>query len=540
MESGFFCFILASCLAVYSSYTVSSHREWDEVVMVEQNTSATLVCTGARLRGDISINWKVKLVDTDEWKLILSASEKKKFSGGASKPSMRLTDDNFRNTGDFSLVVSPEVADAGLYSCLIQKQERKVKERIFLLTVLTVGFFPPPPVRQYSTLRLFAKAIPVFSVSEITWTAPGGLPMKTEKWQTSGTVTKVPQVQNADGGTYTCTVYPRDSSSGVLAVRVDVSVDASKVASFTNISHGNEMSTATQALKPVLLACPSSQGDYVRLHWLSPDTNDYSKIKIVYDYDRWRGLTKTHSNKLRLAGPPYDSQAGSFSFLLTPDLKDGGLYICEVTLNDVIFSQRTKLSVLKVKTSLYPSKLNLLCLYSERSNIRGAMWKHDNKSRRLQISSGGPGSISTTLPLPITPDVAGNYTCSLQLKNGQTIQAVQAVTAPPTESVTPSFLHPSLSALLLLVPLVSAAVGVLLWRQKHISDHGIEQSLSVQSGEAENIYENPEDIRQAPPQSSVYMIRAVSGLITYPHLIPIQLSHPLSSQLQQKAFYKQE
>lgn len=35
--------------------------------------------------------------------------------------------------------------------------------------------------------------------------------------------------------------------------------------------------------------------------------------------------------------------------------------------------------------------------------------------------------------------------------------------------ITPS-LHPSLSALLLLVPLVAAAVSVLLWRQKHISD----------------------------------------------------------------------
>uniref|UniRef100_A0A3P9PD82 Ig-like domain-containing protein n=1 Tax=Poecilia reticulata TaxID=8081 RepID=A0A3P9PD82_POERE len=385
------------------------------------------------LRGDISINWKVKSVDTDEWKLILSASEKKKFSGGASKPSMRLTDDNFRNTGDFSLVVSPEVADAGLYSCLIQKQERKVKERIFLLTVLTVGFFPPLPVRQYSTLRLFAKAIPVFSVSEITWTAPGGLPMKTEKWPTSGTMTKVPQVQNADSGAYTCTVYPRGNSSGVLRVFVCCNVLAS--ASIPSPA-GNEISTATQALKSFLLACPSSQGDYVRLHWLPPDTNDYSKMKLVYHYDRWRSFTSNHNNKLQLAGPPYDPQAGSFSFLLTPDLKDGGLYICEVSLNDVIFSQRTKLSVLKgkeeMKTSRYPSKLNLLCLYSERSNVRGAVWKHDNKSRRLQISSSGPGSISTTLPLPITPDVAGNYTCTLQLKNGQSIQAVQAFTAPPT------------------------------------------------------------------------------------------------------------
>ncbi|XP_054903868.1 g6f-like [Poeciliopsis prolifica] len=505
MESGFFCFILAPCLAVYSSYRVGSHKGWDEVVVVEQNTSATLVCTGARLRGDISINWKVKLVDTDEWKLILSASEKEKFSGGASKPSVRLTDDNFQNTGDFSLVVSPEVADAGLYSCLIQKQKRKVKEKIFLLTVLAVGFFPPLPVRQYSTLRLFARAIPDISVSEITWTAPGGFPMKTEKWPISGTGTKVPQVQNADGGTYTCTVYLQGDSSGALAVHVDVRVDANNVASFTNISHRNEISTATLAQKSFLLACPSSQGDYVRLHWLFPDTKNYKEIKLVYHYDRWRGFTSKHSNKLQLAGPPYDPQAGSFSFLLTPDLSDGGLYICEVTLNDVVFSQRTRLSVLKVKASRYPSKLNLLCLYSERSNVRGAVWKHDNKSRRLQMSSGGPGSISTALPLPITPVVAGNYTCTLQLKNGQSIQAVQVVTAPPPESVAPSFLHPSLSALLLLVPLVSAAVGVLLWRQKHVSDRGIEQSLSVQPGDAENIYENPEDIRQAPPQGSVYM-----------------------------------
>lgn len=39
-------------------------------------------------------------------------------------------------------------------------------------------------------------------------------------------------------------------------------------------------------------------------------------------------------------------------------------------------------------------------------------------------------------------------------------------------SATTSSLLPSLSALLLLVPLVAASVGVLLWRQKHISDHG--------------------------------------------------------------------
>ncbi|XP_047216584.1 g6f-like isoform X2 [Girardinichthys multiradiatus] len=484
---------------------ICSFKAWDEVVMVKENTSTTLVCNGARLQGDISINWKVKSVAADEWKLILSASEKKKFSGGASKASMRLTDDNFQDTGDFSLDILPKVEDGGLYSCLIKKQQRKVKERIFLLAVLKVDFFPAAPVPQYSTLRLFARVNPNISVSKITWTAPGGLPMKTEKWPTSGTVTKVPQVQNNDGGTYTCTVYHWGDSNGVLEAHVDVIVDADKVASFTNISHSSEISTATQTHKSLLLACPSSQGDYVLLYWLPPDAKKHSMMKLVYQYNRWSGSTSKHSNKLQLAGPPYDPEAGSFAFLLTPDLKEGGLYACEVYLNDVVFSQRTRLSVLKVKTSHYPSKLELLCLYSERSEIQSVLWKHDNKSRRLQMSSNGPGTISTTLPLPISSDAAGNYTCILQMKNGQSIWAVQAVTVPPTESTTTSSLHPSFSALLLLVPVVAAAVGVLLWRQKHISDRGIEQSLSVQSGEVENIYENPEDIRQAPPQGSVYM-----------------------------------
>ncbi|KAM4567494.1 g6f-like isoform 2-T2 [Fundulus diaphanus] len=504
MESVFFCFILAYCFAVHSPHTVSSNADWDEVVMVKENTSATLACAGARLRGDMSINWKVKSMGADEWKLILSASEKKKFSGGASKASMRLTDDNFRNTGNFSLVVLPEVEDGGLYSCLIKKQERKVKERIFLLAVLTVSFFPKAPVPQYSTLRLIARVSPEISVSKITWTAPGGLPMKTEKMPGSGTVTKLPEVQNIDGGTYTCKVYPRGSSTSVLAADVHVTVNASSVASFTNIPHNKEISTVTQAEKSFLLKCPQVTGDYVLLYWCSSDTKKHS-MKLVYKYDRWRGSTSKQSSKLQLAGPPFEPKSGNFSFILTPDWKDGGLYACEVSLNDVVFSQRTRLSVLKVKTSVHPSKLELLCLYSERSEVQSVVWKHDNKTRRLQMSSNSPGSITTTLPLPISPDVAGNYTCTLQLKNGESAWAVQAVTVPPTEGVTASSPHPSLSALLLLVPLAAAAVGVLLWRQKHISDGGIEQSLSVQSGEAGNIYENPEDIRQAHPQGSVYM-----------------------------------
>lgn len=72
-------------------------------------------------------------------------------------------------------------------------------------------------------------------------------------------------------------------------------------------------------------------------------------MMLLYNFDRWRGstLVTEQSKRLQLAGPPYNAEAGSFSFLLTPGLTDGGLYICEVFLNDNAFSQKTLLSVLK-------------------------------------------------------------------------------------------------------------------------------------------------------------------------------------------------
>ncbi|XP_040900165.1 g6f-like isoform X2 [Toxotes jaculatrix] len=407
MDSGFLTFILVSSFAAYPSHLTG----WDNVVVAREGMSTTLVCTDTTVRGAVAINWMVKSHDKNDWKLVLSASEGKEFSGGASKASMRLTDPNFQDTGVFSLSFAPNKEDSGLYSCLIKQQEKQLKTRIILLAVLTD-------------------------------------PM---------------------------------------------------------------IATATLAQTSFTLTCPGVQGDYVMLYWGSPDNKKH--VKLVHQYDRWRGstLVTTQSKKLQLAGRPYNAEAGSFSFLLTPGIKDGGLYICEVFLNDNAYSQRTLLSVLKVKTNHSPSKLELSCQYSERSHVQSAIWKYQNKSRRLRMSSSSPGTITITVPLPITSDTAGNYTCTLKLKNGQTIWATQAVTLPPEDgrdesvSVTATSLLPSLSALLLLVPLVAAAVGVLLWRQKHISDRGIEQSLSIQSSEAENIYENPEDIRQTPPQGSVYM-----------------------------------
>lgn len=112
---------------------------------------------------------------------------------------------------------------------------------------------------------------------------------------------------------------------------------------------GPEISTGTTTHTTLPLTCPAVPGDYVLLYWRPPDLKNHNNMTIVHHYDRWRNSTiKTEkSKKLQLAGQPYNKETGSFSFLLTPAIKDGGLYICDVYLNDVAFSQRTLLSILK-------------------------------------------------------------------------------------------------------------------------------------------------------------------------------------------------
>uniref|UniRef100_A0A3Q3WRN5 Ig-like domain-containing protein n=1 Tax=Mola mola TaxID=94237 RepID=A0A3Q3WRN5_MOLML len=493
MESGFLTFFFVS------SFTVpTSNAGWDDFVVAREGMTTILSCTDERRKGAVTINWMMKAIGADEWKLVLSANERKEISGSASKMSMQFTDVNFKDTGVFSLSFLPKVKDSGFYSCLIKKED--VKERIILLAILTVTVVPAAPIPQLSTLELIASVNPDYAVDKIIWAAPGAgrVSMKSKKSKT-GTVAKLPQVQSSDSGSYACMIHPLgNSSTNVFTFSVNITVDANSVASFPNKTYGSLISTATQAQASITITCPEVPGDYVRLYWLSPDARRQRNMTRLYHYDRWRGstLVTEQSKRLQLAGPPYNAETGSFSFLLTPELKHGGLYECAVFLNDHVYSQRTLLSVMKVKTSHSSSKLELGCLYSERSQVQSAKWKYQDESHQLHMSSNSPGSITTVLTRPITSDTAGNYTCTLQLKNGKTIWATQAVTLP-TEALTSSGVvvmnlpppPPSLHAIIVSVSLHS----------------GIEQSLSFRSGEAENIYENPEDIRQAPPAGSVYM-----------------------------------
>lgn len=69
----------------------------------------------------------------------------------------------------------------------------------------------------------------------------------------------------------------------------------------------------------------------------------------LYHFDRWRGVNQPTlgAKKLQLAGTPYNAEAGSFSFLLKPGLKDSGVYSCNVFLNDNMYIQETILTVFK-------------------------------------------------------------------------------------------------------------------------------------------------------------------------------------------------
>ncbi|NP_001182203.1 G6F-like-a protein precursor [Oncorhynchus mykiss] len=515
-----FVLISSSAMLITQSDTTTKDPDWSDIVVTMVGREVTLPCVDWPLTGSVSINWKMKSPSVDHWKLVLSANERQQFSGAASKASMRLVDSNFQETGDFSLLFIPKMEDKGRYSCLIIQQQKKLREKIILLAVLTVSIFPSATLPQHSTLRLMAEVSPASAVSEVTWLSPGGKPLRLAR-RSGGGVAKLPQIRLTDQGVYICQVYPRgNSSSPMFPFTVDLRVDGMNVASFTNISHSAQISMASLTQTPLTLACPPMQGDYVLLYWKPPDSRNINTTPLVYGYDRWRDRTeqsKTHA-QLSLDGPLSTPKGGFFSFLLSPGLNDGGLYMCEVFLNDNVFSQWTLLSILQVKARHSPSALVLTCQYTERSQVKRVVWSHQNQSRTLKWSSSGPGHLSTEVPLSPTQDTAGNYTCTMLLRNGQAVKAVYTVKLPPkdntesTTSISPphpennsASLLPFLSASLLLVPLVAAVAGVLLWRQKDISRHGIEQSLSHYSGEVENIYENPEDVRQTSPQGSVYM-----------------------------------
>ncbi|XP_016387588.1 uncharacterized protein LOC107723467 [Sinocyclocheilus rhinocerous] len=490
---------------------------WNDVVMVREDTSVTLSCFDSPPTSSVLVTWKMMSTREDRWSYLLSATC---IDGQTDGRSSRVFGGRtFEISADASLIFRAAEAAQGRYSCVIEQDDKKLQERIVLLALIKLTVTPMPPVTVDSTLRLAAQVSPSSVAAWGTWVSPSGEQLHTEiSYGTGSLLSKLPRVTSKDNGVYTCRIRVHgNSGNSVSEHRVNVTVNVKAVFSFTDVTHGDPRSLAALSRSLVTLTCPSVLGDYVLLYWEYPDSK---RMELIFQFDRWRrsytNQTKPH---LHLIDPASLAAAGNFSFLLSPALKDGGLYLCEVFLDDKAFSQANRLSVLHGYTKSSRTALDLSCMYSERSQVKTVRWSYvKNPTRSLQ-SAAVLGRITTSVAFPVTPETAGQYACTLYLKNGNSVQYMYTVTManidptispgpalPPAADVSASSYVSTFSFLLFLIPLIAVAVGVLLWRQGYcVTRRSVEQSLSHHSREVENIYENPDDLRQTPPQGAVYM-----------------------------------
>ncbi len=123
-------------------------------------------------------------------------------------------------------------------------------------------------------------------------------------------------------------------------------------------STGVPRSLAALSRSLVTLTCPPVLGDYVLLYWEYPDTK---RTELIFQFDRWRQSYTNHTKPhLHLKDPASLAAAGNFSFLLSPALKEGGFYLCEVFLDDKAFSQANTLSILHG---------NIFCVHLSHNNF---------------------------------------------------------------------------------------------------------------------------------------------------------------------------
>nr|XP_023665762.1 uncharacterized protein LOC111842902 isoform X1 [Paramormyrops kingsleyae] len=506
-----FVFLLAVVL-LCSHPVIAKDRDVD-VIVAMADTTITLPCSNMPLKEKMLINWQWLPHGVDSTRLILSADRRQEFLGMPSRKDARLADSSFWKSGNFSLSIRASAEDGGHYTCLINQAQKTLKEQVMLLIVLTVSADPPLPVPEQSTLRLQAKVSGLSSVLNVSWLSPRGLPLHYEVLPEGGVITKLPNITLADKGDYICKVRLQGNRGRPASLFLyPVTVDGSRAANFNHNTYSAQISKACLSYTPVSLPCPPVSGDYVLLYWQHPDKR--KEIELVFSYDRWRRRVRnvTKSN-LRISLCD-SARQGELGFVLTPRPEHGGVFICEVFQDDNVYSQSLRLSVLHVAAQTRLSVAYLTCRYSERMQVRVVTWTHQYPNRSLNWYSKTPGAIITEVQLPPRPETAGNYTCTLELNNGEKIDTVHVVRLASDESPIPSpspslpsshsSPFPYLSILGVLLPVVAVAIGVLLWKLRaHKACPGIEQSLSHHSGEVENIYENPEDLRQA--QSSIYM-----------------------------------
>ncbi|XP_077066180.1 g6f-like isoform X5 [Siphateles boraxobius] len=507
MGNYFHAFILVCFGLCFIISTLMAGNLWNDVVMVREDSSVTLSCFDSPPKSSVLVTWKMMSAREDRWSYLLSANC---IDGQTDGHSSRVFGGRtFEISADASLIFRATADSQGRYSCVIEQDDKKLQERIVLLALIKLTVTPTPPVTVDSTLRLVARVSPSSVASWGTWVSSSGEQLYTEISHDKGSLlSKLARITSKDTGVYTCRIRVHgNNGTSVSEHRVNVTVN------------GDPRSMAALSRSLVTLTCPPILGDYVLLYWEYPDTK---RMELIFQFDRWR-RTSTNKTKhhLHLIDPASLAAVGNFSFTLSPALKDGGLYLCEVFLDDKAFSQGNKLSVLHGYIKPSRTALDLSCMYSERSQVKAVRLSYVQDPSRFLQSTAVLGRITTSVALPVTPETAGRYACTLYLKNGNSVQYIYTVTMantdptvspgsalpPAAEDVSASSYVSSFSFLLFLIPTIAVAVGVLLWKQGYCVTHrSVEQSLSHHSGEVENIYENPDDLRQqTPPQGAVYM-----------------------------------
>ncbi|XP_056097851.1 g6f-like isoform X3 [Rhinichthys klamathensis goyatoka] len=491
---------------------------WNDVVMVREDSSVTLSCFDSPPKSSVLVTWKMMSAREDRWSYLLSANC---IDGQTNGRSSRVFGGRtFEISADASLIFRAAAPSQGRYSCVIEQDNKKLQERIVLLALIKLTVTPTPPATVDSTLRLVAQVSPSSVVAWGTWVSSSGEQLYTEISHDKGSLlSKLARITSKDTGVYTCRIRVHgNNDTSVSEHRVNVTVNERAVFSFTDVTQGDTRSMAALSRSLVTLACPPILGDYVLLYWQYPDSE---RMELIFQFDRWRrSSTNKTKHHLSLIDPATLAAVGNFSFLLSPALTDGGHYLCEVFLDDKAFTQSNTLSVLHGYIKPSRTTLDLSCTYKERSQVKAVRWSYVQDPSRFLKSTAVLGRITTSVALPVTPETAGRYACTLYLKNGNSVQYMCTVTManidptvspgpalPPAEDVSASSYVSSFSFLLFLIPMIAVAVGVLLWRQGYCVTHrSVEQSLSHHSGEVENIYENPDVLRQqTPPQGAVYM-----------------------------------
>lgn len=104
------------------------------MVVVREDTSVTLSCFDSPPTSSVLVSWKMMTMREDRWSYLLSANCIDGQTDG--RGSIMFGGRMFGISADASLTFRATAADQGRYSCVIEQDDKKLQERIVLLSLI--------------------------------------------------------------------------------------------------------------------------------------------------------------------------------------------------------------------------------------------------------------------------------------------------------------------------------------------------------------------------------------------------------------------